>query len=170
MKELKFQKAVCSNLGRPPYHPKDLLKLYLYGYLNRLRSSRRLEHEAIRNMEVIWLVRKMKPDFKTIADFRKENKKSLKMVCRQFVHLCDEWNLFGKELVAIDGTKNRASNSKRNNFNAKKWERHIQYIDEKIDTYLKELEVGDQAEDAERKPNAEEIKQRIEELRSRKEK
>jgi transposase len=170
IQKLKFQKAICSKLGRPPYHPKDLLKLYLYGYLNRIRSSRRLEHEAIRNIEVIWLLRKMKPDFKTIADFRKDNKKALKMVFRQFVHLCDEWNLFGKELVAIDGTKIRASNSKRNNFSAKKLERHIQYIDEKIDGYLKELETGDQAEAVEKKPNAQEIKKRLEELRSRKEK
>lgn len=170
MKELKFEKAVCASVGRPPYHPRDLLKLYLYGYLNRIRSSRRLEHEAIRNIEVIWLLRKMKPDFKTIADFRKDNKKALKTVFRQFVHLCDEWNLFGKEMVAIDGTKIRACNSKRNNFSSKKLERHIQYIDDKIDTYLKELEISDQEEASERKPNAEEIQQRIKELRKRKEK
>ena len=168
MKELKFQKAVCSNNGRPPYNPKDLLKLYLYGYLNRIRSSRRLEHEASRNIEVIWLLKKLKPDFKTIADFRRDNKKALKAVFRQFVRLCDEWDLFGKELVAIDGTKIRACNSKRNNYSAKKLERHIQYIDEKIDTYLKDLEAGDQAESIDRKPSAEEIQKRIKELRNRK--
>lgn len=168
MKQLKFQKADRQNLGRPAYNPKDLLKLYLYGYLNRIRSSRRLEHEAARNIEVIWLLRKLRPDFKTIADFRKDNKRALKTVFRQFVRLCDEWNLFGKELIAIDGTKIRACNSKRNNYSGKKLERHIQYIDEKIDTYLQELETGDQAEAADRKPDAEEIQKRIQELRQRK--
>lgn len=170
MNELGFQKATSPSMGRPPYHPKTLLKLYLYGYLNRIRSSRRLEHETYRNLEVIWLLKKLTPDFKTIADFRKDNKKALKAVFRQFVHLCDEWKLFGKERVAIDGTKIRACNSKRNNYSAKKLERHIHYIDEKIDTYLQELEEGDQAEAKERKPSAEEIKKRIDELRARKKK
>jgi transposase len=170
MKQLRFKRADCPDNGRPPYDPKDLLKLYLYGYLNRIRSSRRLEHETIRNIEVIWLLKKLQPDFKTIADFRKDNKKALKAAFRQFVHLCDEWQLFGKELLAIDGTKIRACNSKRNNFSAKKLERHIQYIDEKIDTYLQELEQQDMTEEADRKPTAEEVNQRIEELRNRKQK
>jgi len=80
MKQLEFKKVICSSTGRPPYNPKDLLKLYLYGYLNRVGSSRRLEHESARNIEVIWLLKKLKPDFKTIADFRKDNKKALKLV------------------------------------------------------------------------------------------
>lgn len=168
MKALKFNKAVCPSNGRPPYHPKDLLKLYLYGYLNRIRSSRRLEHEANRNIEVIWLLKQLKPDFKTIADFRKDNRNALKGVFRQFVRLCDEWDLFGKERVAIDGTKMRACNSKRNNYTAKKLQRQIQYIDEKIDNYLQELETGDQAEAADRKPDTGEIQKRIQELRNRK--
>ena len=113
LKRLDFKRAVNPSLGRPPYHPKDILKLYLYGYLNRVCSSRRLEQEAIRNLEVIWLIRKLKPDFKTIADFRKDNKKALKKVFRDFTRLCDEWELFGKELVAIDGSKFRACNSKK---------------------------------------------------------
>jgi transposase len=170
MQTLRFQKAVCPNLGRPPYDPKDLLKLYLYGYLNRIRSSRRLEQEAIRNVEVIWLLKKLSPDFKTIADFRKDNKIALKRVFREFTKLCDEWGLFGKELVAIDGTKIRACNSKRNNYSAKKLDRHIKYIDEKIDTYLKELEEGDQVEACDRRPDAKEIEKRIQELRNRKNK
>jgi len=170
MKQLRFQRAECPDTGRPPYDPKDLLKLYLYGYLNRIRSSRRLEHETIRNIEVIWLLKKLRPDFKTIADFRKDNKKALKAAFRHFVRLCDEWELFGKELIAIDGTKIRACNSKRNNFSAKKLERHIQYIDDKIDTYLQELEHNDTTEEAERKLSAEEVQKRIEELRNRKQK
>jgi transposase len=115
-------------LGKPPYNPKDLLKLYLYGYLNRIRSSRRLEHEAIRNIEVIWLLKKLRPDFKTIADFWKDNKQALKKVFREFTKLCDEWELFGKELIAIDGSKFWTYNSKRNNYNEKKLKRHIKYI------------------------------------------
>lgn len=170
MEALGFKKAVCSKVGRPPYNPKDLLKLYLYGYLNRIRSSRRLEHEAIRNIEVIWLLKKLRPDFKTIADFRKENKRALKEVFRDFNKLCDEWGLFGKEIVAVDGTKIRANNSKKNNYSTKKLERHINYIEEKIDKYIKELDEWDAIEACDRKPNEEEINKRIQELRERKEK
>jgi Transposase and inactivated derivatives len=170
MEGLGFLKAVCPSIGRPPYNPKDLLKLYLYGYLNRIRSSRRLEQEAGRNLEVIWLMKKLKPDFKTIADFRRDNKIALKKVFRDFTKLCDEWSLFGKELVAIDGSKFRACNSKRNNYSAKKLDRHIKYIEEKIDTYLQELDEGDQAEANDRKPSVDEIQQRINELKDRKQK
>ena len=168
VKELGFKFAVNPSVGRPPYNPKDMLKLYIYGYLNRIRSSRRLEHEAIRNVEVMWLLKKVRPDFKTIADFRKDNKKALKGVFREFNKLCDEWGLFGKEMVAIDGSKFKASNSKRNNFNNKKIDRHIKYIDEKINHYLKDLEENDQAEVTDRKPSAKEINERIKELRERK--
>jgi hypothetical protein len=154
-------------MGRPPYDPKDMLKLYIYGYLNRIRSSRRLEHEAARNIEVIWLLKKLKPDFKTIADFRKDNKKALKKVFRDFTKLCDEWSLFGKELVAIDGSKFRAFNSKRNNYSVKKLGRNIKHIDEKIDKYMQELDEGDVTEVTDRKPDASEIKKRIQELRNR---
>jgi transposase len=170
MEGLGFKKAVCPSMGRPPYDPKDMLKLYLYGYLNRVRSSRRLEHEAARNIEVIWLLKKLKPDFKTIADFRKDNKKALKQVFRDFTKLCDEWGLFGKELVAIDGSKFRACNSKRNNYSAKKLDRHIKYIDEKVDKYIQELDAGDLAETCDRKPDTGEIEKRLQELRNRKEK
>ena len=166
--KLEFTKSTCAATGRPPYNSKDILKLYLYGYLNRVRSSRRLEKEASRNIEVIWLLKKLKPDFKTIADFRKENKKALKAVFRDFTKLCDEWELFGKELVAIDGSKFRASNSKKNNYSEKKLERHIKNIDEKIDKYIQELDEGDVNESVERKPDAGDIKRRIEELKTRK--
>jgi transposase len=168
MKKLGFKRASTPSQGRPPYSPKDLLKLYLYGYLNRIRSSRRLEHESIRNLEVIWLLRKLKPDYKTIADFRKDNKSALKAVFREFNKLCDDWELFGKELVAIDGSKFRACNSKRNNYSEKKLERHIKYIDEKVEKYMQELDEWDDLEADDRKPTADEIKERIKELRERK--
>jgi len=170
LKSLHFKRATTPLMGRPPYHPKDMLKLYLYGYLNRIRSSRRLEQEAIRNLEVIWLIRKLKPDFKTIADFRKDNKQALKKVFRDFTKLCDEWELFGKELIAIDGSKFRACNSKKNNYNTKKLERHLKYLDEKIEGYLKELDDHDQIESPDRQPDAREITERIQQLKDRKEK
>ena len=170
LKRLGFKRAVNPSTGRPPYHPKDMLKLYLYGYLNRIRSSRRLEQEAIRNLEVIWLLRKLKPDFKTIADFRKDNKKALKKVFRDFTKLCDEWELFVKELVAIDGSKFRACNSKKNNYNPKKLARHLKYLDEKIENYIQELDQGDKTEASLEKPDVNTIKERIQQLRERKEK
>ena len=170
LEKLYFKRAATPLMGRPPYHPKDMLKLYLYGYLNRVRSSRRLEQEAIRNLEVIWLIRKLKPDFKTIADFRKDNKQALKKVFRDFSKLCDEWELFGKELIAIDGSKFRACNSKKNNYNTKKLERHLQYLDEKIEGYLQELDDYDQIESPDRKLEAREITERIQQLKDRKEK
>lgn len=168
LKSFGFNGTNPSATGHPSYDPKDKLKLYLYGYLNRIRSSRRLEDEAARNIEVIWLLKKIKPDFKTIADFRKDNKKALKAVFRDFNRLCDEWGLFGKEMVAIDGSKFRACNSKKNNYNIKKLNRHTKYIDEKIDKYMKELDETDTTESSDRKPDLKEIKERIEELKNRK--
>ena len=120
LEELGFRHAALPETGRPPYDPGDLLRLYLYGYLNRVRSSRRLEAEAQRNLEVIWLLRKLQPDFKTIADFRKDNGPAIKAVCRQFTLLCRKLELFGGELVAIDGSKFAAQNAKDRNFNQKK--------------------------------------------------
>jgi len=146
LEALHFARATDSKTGRPPYHPADLLKLYLYGYLNHIRSSRRLETESGRNLEVIWLMRKLRPDFKTIADFRKDNKKALVKVFRDFIRLCNSWQLFGKELLAIDGSKFRACNAKRNNYSQKKLARHLSYINEKIAGYLQELDECDQLE------------------------
>ena len=170
LESLGFQRAVNPSLGRPPYHPKDMLKLYLYGYLNRIRSSRRLEQEAIRNLEVIWLLNKLKPDFKTIADFRKDNKKALVKVFRDFIRLCNSWQLFGKELLAIDGSKFRACNAKKNNYSQKKLERHLKYLDEKIAGFLQELDECDQLESHDRKPDVREIREKIAQLKARKEK
>ena len=109
-----------ANTGRPPYDPAALLKLYLYGYLHRIRSSRLLEAECHRNVEVIWLLGKLAPDFKTIADFRKDNLKPLRAVNRQFTLLCRKLELFGGELLAIDGSKFGAVNARDQNFNAAK--------------------------------------------------
>ena len=105
-----FERAAPKAAGRPGYDPADLLKLYIYGYLNRVRSSRRLEAESKRNLEVIWLLRRLSPDFKTIADFRRINRAAFRQVFREFVRLCRELELFGRELVAVDGTRIKAVN------------------------------------------------------------
>jgi transposase len=168
LQKLKFTHASPLEKGRPPYHPGDMLRIYLYGYLNHIRSSRRLETEARRNVELMWLVRKLTPDFKTIADFRKDNKKALVQVFRDFTRLCSNWQLFGKELIAIDGSKFRASNSKRNNYSQKKLARHINYINEKITGYLTELDETDQAESHDHRPDAKEVQERIAQLKDRK--
>jgi transposase len=133
-----FTRATPASTGRPAYDPADLLKLYIYGYLNRTRSSRMLEREAQRNVEVMWLISKLAPDFKTIADFRKDNLASIKAVCREFTLLCKRLELFGGELVAIDGSKFRAVNSRKRNFNRERLSRLIQQIDEKVAAYLAE--------------------------------
>ena len=146
LRALGFVKAHCANTGRPPYDPAALLKLYLYGYLHRIRSSRCLESECHRNVEVIWLVRKLCPDFKTIADFRKDNLKALKAVHRQFIVLCRKLDLFGGELLAIDGSKFRAVNSRDNNFSADKLKELIAHADARLAEYLKTLDEADAAE------------------------
>ena len=166
MQELGFLRTDPNVTGRPAYDPKDLLKLYLYGYMNRIRSSRRLEAEAGRNLELFWLLRRLKPDFKTIADFRKDNPKAIKGVFKQFNMLCKDWDLYGKQVIAVDGSKFRASNSKRNNFTEKKIKRQLKYIDEKIETYLNELDHHDADEADIHVPSEEEIQRRIEELKN----
>ncbi len=113
MEELGFKNAVPSNNGRPGYNPRMMLKLYIYGHLNRITTSRKLEAETHRNIEVMWLLRKLKPDDKSISDFRKDNREAIKKVLREFVALCKQWDLFGMEVVAVDGSKFRASNSKK---------------------------------------------------------
>ena len=109
---LGFQRAVPAETGRPGYDPGDLLRLYLYGYLHRIRSSRRLEQETHRNVELMWLLRRLTPDFKTIADFRRDHPAALKGVCRECILLCRRLGLFGGELLAIDGSKFRAVNAR----------------------------------------------------------
>jgi transposase len=129
LQALGFQRAIAASTGRPAYHPGDLLKLYLYGYLNRVRSSQLLERETQRNIEVMWLLKKLTPDFKTIADFRKDNLTALRGVGRAFTLLCKELELFGGELIAIDGSKFKAVNNRTRNFTAKKLERALAEIE-----------------------------------------
>ncbi|MET0181118.1 MAG: transposase, partial [Novosphingobium sp.] len=114
--EAGFLRSRAKATGRPGFDPGDMLRLYLYGYLNRVRSSRRLEAEAVRNLEVIWLLRGLRPDFKTIADFRRDNRAAFKAVFRAFVVLCRKLDLFGRELLAVDGTRLKAVNSRARNF------------------------------------------------------
>lgn len=168
MEGLGFQQTVAKETGRPPYDPRDLLKLYIYGYLNRVRTSRMLERECGRNVELMWLMRKLRPDFKTIADFRKENRRCFKGVFRQFVLLCREMGMMGGELVAVDGSKLKAVNSGQNNFSAKKLERRLKEIDHKVEGYLDEMERADQQAKPAQKMTVAELKQKIEQLRARK--
>src|SRR5215203_5763442 len=134
--------------GRPGYAPSDLLKLYIYGYLNRVRSSRRLEAEAGRNLEVIWLLRHLQPDFKTIADFRRDNRNAFRQVFRAFVLLCRRLDLFGRELIAVDGTRIKAVNNKDRNFTRASLAAFIELADAKLDDYLQRLDRSDGVEAA----------------------
>ena len=140
--EMGFKTVYVEN-GRPAYHPKDLLKLFIYGYLNRIRSSRALEKECKRNIELMWLIRRLAPDHNTIANFRKDNPKSIKNVFRVTVNIAKNFNLIGGVLLAGDGAKLRAQNSKKNNYNQKKIDRHIAYIESKLSEYCKALETAD---------------------------
>jgi len=166
--DLGFSKTKLAHTGRYPYYRGDLLKLYVYGYLNRVRSTRSLAKECQRNLEVIWLLKGVKPKYKTIADFRKEHPKQIRRVFRNFVELCQCWDLFGKEVIAIDSTSFRAVNSKKNNYNQKKIDRHLKYIEDKIEEYLKEMDENDTAEKDVTNPSKDEIQNRIKELENRK--
>ncbi|MDR2538002.1 MAG: transposase, partial [Treponema sp.] len=151
------------------YDPKDLLKLYLYGYMNRIRSSRRLEAESNRNLEVIWLLGKLSPDHKTIAEFRRRNGELLKSVLKGFVKLRVRLGLYGRELVAIDGSTFKAVNSKDRNYSEAKLRERIQRLEVNIEAYLAELEKADREEtEAGQEKSAEEIRTIVKELRERK--
>ncbi len=132
--------------GRPGYHPGLLLKLYIYGYLNRVQSSRRLEREAGRNVELMWLTGRLCPDFKTIADFCRDNGKGIRNVCRRFVALCRQLDLFSEATVAIDGSKFKAVNNRDKNFTPHKLEQRMKQIDESIERYLQELDTADRTQ------------------------
>jgi transposase len=129
--------------GRPAYHPATLLKIYVYGYLNRVQSSRRLERECQRNIELVWLTGRLMPDFKTIADFRKDNGEAIRKVCREFVVLCRRLELFSETSVAIDGSKFKAVNARDRNFTQAKMQRRLEQIDESIARYLSQLDSAD---------------------------
>jgi len=168
LQALGFVHATPAPTGRPPYHPGDLLKLYLYGYLHRVRSSRRLEAECHRNVELLWLLRRLAPDFKTIADFRKDNAKGLQAVCRQFTLLCRKLELFGGELFGIDGSKFKAVNSRDNNFNEKKLRELIAHADARLAEYLQALDQADAAEPDQASVNGAELEGKIAILREKK--
>jgi len=139
-------KTVPSDTGRPGYHPRMMLKLYVYGYLNRVQSGRRLEREAQRNVELMWLTGRLAPDFKTIANFRKDNGEAIRLVCREFVMLCRKLNLFKDAFVAIDGSKFKAVNTRDRNFTRAKMKRRLQQIDESIERYLGQIASADRRE------------------------
>ena len=143
LEKLGFKHSILAETGRPSYDPADLLKLYIYGYLNQVRSSRKLEKECHRNVEVMWLMKKLAPDFKTIADFRKNNVDCIKGVFKGFVYLCRNLDLYGAQLVAIDGTKFKAVNSRSNNLNEKTVALRLKQTEEKIAQYLNELDHND---------------------------
>lgn len=168
-----FTNAQLNETGRPPYDPGDLLRLYLYGYLNRVRSSRGLEREAARNLELIWLLGKLRPDFKTIADFRRDNSQPIKAVGREFILLCRKLELFGGELVAIDSTKIKAQNSKGRNYSEVKLQAALLEIEKKVSAYLQELDQSDEQEEASSaefgpRLSADELKSKIAQLKERK--
>ena len=168
--ELGFRRAQPAETGRPAYDPADLLRLYLYGYLNRVRSSRMLERETKVNLEVMWLLGKLTPDFKTVADFRRDNLKAIKGVCREFTLLCRKLELFGGELVAIDGSKFKAVNNRRRNFNEARLRKAIVALEEKISTYLAGLDEADatEADPDEPGPTAAALREKIRTLAERK--
>src|SRR5207342_2196784 len=149
---LGFDGVAPADTGRPAYHPAVLLKIYVYGYLNRLQSSRRLERETQRNVELMWLTGRLSPDFKTIADFRKDNGAAIRAVCRQFVELCRQLGLFTRAVVAIDGSKFKAVNNRDKNYTVAKVTGRMEQVDASIARYLRALdrsdrEEGDVAED-----------------------
>jgi len=146
--QLGFEGVEPAATGRPAYHPASLLKIYIYGYLNRIQSSRRLEKEAQRNVELMWLTGRLMPDFKTIADFRKDNGKAIRSVCRQFVVLCQQLGLFSEALVCIDGSKFKAVNNRDRNFTSAKLQRRMEEIESSISRYLTDLDTADRQEPA----------------------
>jgi transposase len=143
------------------------LKLYIYGYLNRVRSSRRLEAESHRNIEVIWLLRHLKPDYKTIADFRRDNRKAFRLIFRQFVLLCRQMDLFGKDLLAVDGTRIKAVNNKDRNFTRASLTKFIELADAKLDDYLQRLDQSDAAESQTAGSRVENLAEKIAAIRTR---
>jgi transposase len=143
LKKLGFERAEPAATGRPAYSPATLLKIYVYGYLNRVQSSRRLETEAQRNLELIWLTGRLAPDFKTIADFRRDNGEAIRKVCKEFVLLCRRMKLFTDGIVAIDGSKFKAVNNRDKNFTDRKLAARIEQLEDSIKRYLVELDRAD---------------------------
>jgi transposase len=164
-----FSRVEPKMTGRPGYAPADLLKLYIYGYLNRVRSSRRLEAETHRNIEVIWLLRHLKPDFKTIADFRRDNRNAFRQVFREFVLLCRQLDLFGRELLAVDGTRIKAVNNKDRNFTRASLTQFVKAADAKLEDYLQRLDKSDATESTTGGSRVKNLTEKIAAIRERRE-
>jgi transposase len=169
LEKLGFKHALPSDAGRPSYDPSDVLKLYVYGYLNQIRSSRKLERECHRNVEVMWLMKKLAPDFKTIADFRKDNVDCVKGVFKEFVKLCMGLDLYGAKLVAVDGVKFKAVNSLDKNFNRKSLSYRLKVIDERVSEYIREMEMEDLKEEKGESKHADLLEEKVKKLMNRKE-
>ena len=163
---LGFDGVIPAETGRPAYHPAILLKIYIYGYLNRIQSSRRLEREAQRNVELMWLTGRLMPDFKTIANFRKDNSKAIRGVCRQFVLLCQQLGLFSENLVAIDGSKFKAVNNRDRNFTSAKLKRGMEEIETSISRYLAALDVADRQIPSASAPDTASLEDKIAKLKA----
>ena len=164
--KLEFDGVDPAATGRPAYHPGVLLKIYIYGYLNRIQSSRRLEREAQRNVELMWLTGRLMPDFKTIANFRKDNGKAIRSVCHQFVVLCQQLGLFSESLVAIDGSKFKAVNNRDRNFTSAKLQRRMEEIESSINRYLVGLDSADRQEPAVAQAKTERLEAKIAALKA----
>ena len=162
-----FERVNPNATGRPGYHPSVLLKLYIYGYLNRVQSSRRLEREAGRNVELMWLTEKLTPDFKTIADFRKDNGPAIQTACSQFIVLCRELGLFTRTMVALDGAKFKAVNGREKNFTRGKLTRRIGQIEQSIEKYLQSLAATDLQEGDAANEKSERLKEKITAMREK---
>ena len=165
LEKIGFEARILKTEGRPSYRTEVFLKIYLYGYLNSIRSSRRLEKECVRNIEMQWLLEDIRPNYHSIADFRKCNPKALKQLFKLFVSFLKDAELIAGEIIAIDGTKSRAHNGKKSNFNQKKIDKHKAYIDAKSQEYLDQLEQNDIQENPSRISN---IQQKIERLKQNK--
>jgi len=163
---LGFEGTTPEVTGRPGYHPATLIKIYIYGYLNRVQSSRRLEREAQRNIELMWLTGRLAPDFKTIADFRKNNGAAIRKTCRQFVLLCRRLDLFSQALVAVDGSKFKAVNNRDRNFTRAKVQRRIDQIEESVARYLSELDSSDRQGALVPEARTNRLREKVETLRS----
>jgi transposase len=165
--DLGFERAEPRATGRPGYHPQVLLKLYIYGYLNRIQSSRRLERESHRNVELMWLTERQMPCFKTIADFRKDNRQAIRQACVEFVGVCRDFDLFSKSLVAIDGSKFKAVNSRDRNFTRHSVKRRMQRLEAHINRYLRKLDAVDEEEPEIREITSQELERKIASMEKR---
>jgi len=165
LKAAGFARVEAKATGRPGYAPGDLLKLYIYGYLNRIQSSRRLEREANRNIELMWLIGRLAPDFKTIADFRRDNGPAIRAACAQFLELCRQFNLFTRAVVAIDGSKFKAVNNRDKNFTVAKVAKRIEQVEASIARYLTALDHADRQDNDIAEAKATRLKEKIEGLR-----